>query len=160
MLVETPASADIRILHVEDDDDDALLVTRALKRLPHAVHLRRAVHGAAAVDLLSTAGQASVDLIILDLNMPVMDGTEFLAWLRREPVVDEIPVVVLTTVSDRAQLEDLCRRGANAALTKDMTDSDVKDLLQVITDLWFHGTVTTLERQLMFHPDPGVDARV
>jgi len=152
MLTIDHDAAEVRILHIEDDDDDALLVSRALQRMPHVVHLRRARHGAAAVDLLFTEDEAVVDLIILDLNMPIMDGYEFLARLRREPDFDHVPVVVLTTVSNRARLEELCRIGANAALSKDMNGNDERELVQIIIDLWFHGVVTTLQRELMFMP--------
>lgn len=148
MLTRSSSAAEIRILHIEDDDDDALLVSRTLDRIRQVVHLRRAVHGAAAVALLSKEDEPPVDLIILDLNMPVMDGYEFLAWLRRNPDFDSVPVVVLTTVTDRAKLADLCRRGANAALSKDMDGKDEEEVGQIIVDLWFHGSVDALEREL------------
>lgn len=148
MLTKDPCAAEIRILHIEDDDDDALLVSRTLDRIRQVVHLRRAVHGAAAVALLTKEDEPPVDLIILDLNMPVMDGYQFLAWLRSKPHFDSVPVVVLTTVTNRARLEDLCRRGANAALSKDMTGKDEEELVQIIVDLWFHGSVDALEREL------------
>lgn len=148
MLTRSSSAAEIRILHIEDDDDDALLVSRTLDRIRQVVHLRRAVHGAAAVALLSKEDEPPVDLIILDLNMPVMDGYQFLAWLRQRSPFSHVPVVVLTTVTIRAKLEELRQRGANAALSKDMTGKDEEELVQIIVDLWFHGSVDALEREL------------
>lgn len=149
MLISEPDQADLRVLLVEDDDDDAYLVERALKRMPDLIWMARASNGLEAKTAIETDADDPdrlPNLIILDLNMPVMGGGAFLDWLRAQPQYAGIVVVVLTTVRDMDVLRDMRARGANAALTKDMHDT--RDLGQIITDLWAQGYVDSLDREL------------
>ncbi|MDA8017953.1 MAG: response regulator [Thermoanaerobaculia bacterium] len=86
------------LLLVEDDEVDVLTVRRALKDLEVANELLVASNGEEALEILRNRGQEPKPaLVLLDLNMPRMNGLEFLRQARSESLVHGIPVVVLTT---------------------------------------------------------------
>jgi CheY-like chemotaxis protein len=87
------------ILLVEDDDVDAKTTRRALKDLRVANPLERVVHGEEALAWLRNPDNPRPGLILLDLNMPVMNGIEFLQVAKRDERLRSLPVVVLTTSS-------------------------------------------------------------
>src|SRR3954462_11878579 len=88
------------ILHVEDDDDDVFAISDAFARSAVRATLHRAANGQLAIDYLQNAsahGAKSLPrLILLDLNMPVMTGHQFLQWRASQPF-KRIPVVVLSS---------------------------------------------------------------
>jgi CheY-like chemotaxis protein len=87
---------------VEDDDVDAMTVRRALKELHVANPLVRVENGEEALSYLRDPDQVPPCIILLDLNMPVMGGIEFLQVAKNDAALKRIPVVVLTT-SDEQQ---------------------------------------------------------
>lgn len=90
------------ILLVEDDEVDAMTVRRALKELHVTNPLAQVENGEEALAYLRQPDQVMPCLILLDLNMPVMGGIEFLQAAKHDPRLRRIPVVVLTT-SDEQQ---------------------------------------------------------
>src|SRR5580765_6435282 len=97
-MVQEPA-----LLVVDDDTDSLTLLGLAIKRLPLRVRFATVQDGEEAVAYLNGEGQYSdrekfpfPRLILLDLKMPKMDGFAFLAWLRKQPAIGLLPVVVLT----------------------------------------------------------------
>jgi CheY-like chemotaxis protein len=98
-----------RILLVEDDDLDIISVQRSLKKLESEYELVTAYNGIEALDILKRI-PAPPDVILLDLNMPKMNGIEFLRILRSTESLKHIRVFVMTTSSestDRVLAEDL-----------------------------------------------------
>lgn len=86
------------ILHVEDDDLDALNVQRLLHRVAGITHIEVARDGLEALERLRSDELDLRQLVILlDLCLPRMDGFEFLAELRADPLLCHLPVVVLST---------------------------------------------------------------
>lgn len=85
------------ILLVEDDDLDARTVQRALRELHVANPVARVIHGEEALAWLRDPASGPPCLILLDLNLPVMSGIEFLQAAKADPALRRIPVVVLTT---------------------------------------------------------------
>jgi len=90
------------VMLVEDDDVDAMTVRRALKELHVANPLVRVENGEEALSYLRDPDQVPPCIILLDLNMPVMGGIEFLQVAKNDAALKRIPVVVLTT-SDEQQ---------------------------------------------------------
>ncbi len=88
------------ILLVEDDDVDAMTVRRTMRELGAPNPLDRAIDGERALEFLRDPANPRPGLILLDLNMPRMNGIEFVAELKRDPLLRMIPVVVLTTSSE------------------------------------------------------------
>jgi chemotaxis family two-component system response regulator Rcp1 len=126
-----PAGDPVRVLLVEDDEDDAELTRLALERCTTPSTLQTVGDGAQAVKWLNEAGgPAGVDLVLVDLKMPVMDGFELLERLRADHDLERLAVVVLTTsgrMEDRQRAHSL---GAHAYVTKDPSFPLYRDLLE------------------------------
>ncbi|MDO6389696.1 response regulator [Pontibacter sp. BT731] len=95
---------DVNILLVEDDYLDIMNVERELKKIgiTHPTHVAR--NGREALDMLRGTGVPKISpapsVILLDINMPRMNGLEFLAELRHEPEFSHIPVFIMTTSNE------------------------------------------------------------
>lgn len=96
------------ILYAEDDYDDYESVREALDQLSDHQVLLHAKNGAEAVSFLENATSLP-SLIVLDLNMPVMDGKEVLLWLKGKEEYKAIPVIVFTTSSREDDMK-LCQK--------------------------------------------------
>ena len=94
----------INILLVEDDEVDIMNVQRAFKKIKITNPLHVAKNGAEALEMLRRQGESAINplpkIILLDLNMPKMNGIEFLTELRADPALKPICVFVLTTSDD------------------------------------------------------------
>ncbi len=103
------------ILLVEDDQIDTMTAIRALKELHVTNRVEHVEHGEAALEYLRDAGKERPCLILLDLNMPVMGGIEFLRTVKGNGLdLKRIPVVVLTTSEeqqDKVESFNLCVAG-------------------------------------------------
>ena len=106
------------ILLVEDDEADALLIRDALlERDPYHV-ITQAEDGLVALQRLNDPALRRPDLIVLDLNMPRMNGHEFLEILKKDEKLKVIPVVVLSTSLAPDDIVGSYRRHANAYIAK------------------------------------------
>lgn len=123
------------VLLVEDDHADALLIEEALLERGMARLVTRAVDGVAALDHLRTA-RPLPDLIILDLNMPRMNGRELLAVLKADADLGAVPVVVLTTSGAPDDVSGAYRDHANAYVTKPVNLDDFTRAVQSIDDFY------------------------
>jgi len=112
------------ILLVEDDPADALLVEEALRARGAARSIAWVPDGVAALELLRDPEATRPDLIVVDLNMPRMNGRELLAVLKADDELKAIPVVVLTTSDAPADVRAAYERHANAYITKPVNLDD------------------------------------
>jgi CheY-like chemotaxis protein len=129
------------VLLVEDDDADAMLIEEALVDRGMARSVQRATDGVAALAYLRDDDSRRPDLIVLDLNMPRMNGRELLAVLKGDPVLSCVPVVVLTTSAAPDDVAGAYREHANAYVTKPVNLDDFIKAVQSI-DAFFLDTVT------------------
>ncbi|MDP9831222.1 response regulator [Kineosporia succinea] len=120
------------VLLVEDDPGDVLLVTEALERAttPPALHV--AGDGQEAMDFLHRPGRPRPDLILLDLNMPRLDGRQTLVRIKADQHLRAIPVVVFTTSDAEADVLSCYHGHANAFVTKPMGLDDLEDVVDQI----------------------------
>lgn len=126
------------ILLVEDDHDDILLIKKAFNSILDNFQITVAENGLEGLQLLSSnTDKLDFDLVILDINMPVMNGFEFLEKIRAEPVTTKIPVVVLTTTNNRAELDKAYALGANTVIQKDKFFELAPEVAQVLIDYWY-----------------------
>lgn len=132
------------ILVAEDDPDDREFLGEAFARLGLANPLRFVEHGVELLDYLRREGAYAdpassprPSLVLLDLNMPVMDGKECLARLRAEPDLRRVPVVVLTTSGDELDIERCYALGANAYVCKPMGFDAMLAVTRGIGLFWF-----------------------
>lgn len=88
------------LLLVEDDMIDAMTLTRACKELGVHCDIVHTKNGEEALNYLNTSNDAMPELILLDLNMPKMNGIEFLEKAKQDPKLKKIPVIVLTTSNE------------------------------------------------------------
>lgn len=99
------------ILLIEDDELDVISVERTLKKFHTSYHLQVAHNGKEALSMLTRSDDPiKPDVILLDLNMPKMNGIEFLKTLRQNPELKSLPVFVMTTsaeTTDRTLTEQL-----------------------------------------------------
>jgi CheY-like chemotaxis protein len=99
------------ILLVEDDELDTISVERSLKKLESEYTLQTAYNGIEALQILRNSDSGTLpDVILLDLNMPKMNGIEFLRIVRNDEDLKDIKVFIMTTSSessDRDQAEEL-----------------------------------------------------
>lgn len=112
----------IEVLLVEDDPGDVLMTEEAFAEYKVANKLYVVSDGESAMAFLRKqgpyAGAATPDLVLLDLNLPRMDGREVLAELKEDPVLRRIPVVVLTTSEAEEDILRSYNLHANAYVTK------------------------------------------
>lgn len=110
---------------VDDDQDDRMLIRDALEEVIDHVSIIEAADGKILLDMLALRGQNSQpSLILLDINMPRMNGLETLAHIRSSPNSEHIPVLMLSTSSDQYFVKNAYNLGVNAYLKKPVTFSD------------------------------------
>lgn len=115
------------VLNVDDSMTMRKIVSLALKGRGHSV--LEAEHGKAALDILS--GE-KIDAIILDINMPVMNGIEFLKEIKNTGKHTSIPVIVLTTQGEEELKEEALTLGARAFMVKPFQKDELADLLDTV----------------------------
>ena len=127
----------IEILLVDDSEADVRLTTEALKeaKLHNRIHI--AYDGESAMEYLRKPGQRRPDLILLDLNLPGMDGREVLAEIKTDPELAIIPVVILTTSRAEEDIIKTYRLHANCFITKPVDFQQFIRVVQSIEHFWF-----------------------
>jgi CheY-like chemotaxis protein len=127
----------LNILLVEDDDVDVMNVRRAFQRAHVSNPLHVASNGLEALDMLR-GGAIPLDrrLVLLDLNMPRMNGIEFLRVVRADAALRSLPVVVLTTSNDERDKVDAYNLNVAGYLLKPVTFSDFVDLMAALNKYW------------------------
>lgn len=130
----------IEILLIEDSPSDANLTMQSLQQAKITNRLHWVEEGEAAMDFLYRRGNYAdaprPDLIVLDLNLPGMDGQEILAEVKADADLRRIPVVILTTSSNE---EDVLRSydlNANCYVTKPFNVQQFIQVVQLISDFW------------------------
>lgn len=110
----------MKILMVDDDKTTRKLMTIYLGGKGFEV-----VAAENGLDALQKLGAEDVNLILTDLNMPMMDGVEFIRTVRSDPSRSRIPILMITTEADQEERDRAMAAGANGYLTKPVTAEDV-----------------------------------
>ncbi len=128
------------ILMVEDNPADFALVREALAECRLLNRLTQCQNGHEALAYLNRQGHyadaSRPDLILLDLNMPRMDGRELLQQLKADPVLRRIPVIILTTSADEEDVVNSYRAHANAFITKPVNFEGFLEVVRSVEDFW------------------------
>jgi len=126
----------LQILVVDDDDADALMISEALADSEPRATVERVADGQEALDYLRREGRfaeaARPDLILLDLNMPRMDGRETLTAIKSDEQLKAIPVVILTTSGATPDIVASYQGRANAYVTKPFGLEDFESTVRQI----------------------------
>ncbi len=134
----------IKILIADDDQDDQLLIRKALKSGRLVNQVKFVDNGEMLMDYLyrkgdyeELSGEPLPGLILLDLNMPVMDGREALKEIKTDKALRKIPVVVLTTSKAEEDILKTYDLGVNSFITKPVTFESLSSVLRATTNYWF-----------------------
>lgn len=141
MMNEIPNSSFVEILLLEDEPSDAYLVKMALKEGKVPANLHHAVDGREGLEFLNRtekyADMPRPDLILLDLNMPRMNGCEFLTAVKADERFKSIPVVVLTSSAVEKDVALSYQLGATSYIAKPADMQQFVKAIQQIGDYWF-----------------------
>jgi DNA-binding response OmpR family regulator len=121
-----------RILIVDDDPSIRTIVAKSLEQLPFAVGTELASNGMEAVDM---AGRDHPDLIVLDVMMPEMDGFEVCRQFRADPVLAQVPVIMVTALDDNDSIIRGIEAGADDFISKPFNHAELKARVKNITRL-------------------------
>jgi CheY-like chemotaxis protein len=138
--VTAPAATDTRVLNillVEDDEVDVMNVRRAFQKNHITNPLFIAANGVDALEQLrGGAIPRERRMVLLDLNMPQMNGIEFLRELRRDPELRPTPVVVLTTSNDERDRIEAYDLNVAGYLLKPVTFSNFCEVMTTLNKYW------------------------
>ena len=141
------------LLVVEDSNEDFEALERFVKRSPQAIPIKRCINGEQALAFLygnasSVDGEAlsqnstRPDLILLDLNLPGIDGRQVLRNIKQDAKLRSIPVVVFTTSNNPKDIEECYQYGVNSYIVKPIDFAQLKQDIFTLINYWFE--VTTL----------------
>jgi len=130
----------IQVLLVEDSPGDVRLTQEAFREANPAIQLNVVVDGVEAMAFLKHKGvhvhAPRPDLILLDLNLPKMDGREVLAQIKEDESLKLIPTVILTTSDAEADIVKSYQLQANCYLNKPVQLEAFENLVKSINDFW------------------------
>ena len=127
----------LNILLVDDDEVDVMTVKRAFAKANIANKVFVATDGVEALELLRADGvPAARRLVLLDLNMPRMNGIEFLREIRSDPVLHSLTVVVLTTSNEDRDRVEAYQLNVAGYLLKPVTFHSFADVMSTLNKYW------------------------
>ena len=125
-----------RILLIEDNDDDVLMIRRAFEKGKIGNGIYRACNGREGLEYFENEESTDIELILLDLNMEVMNGFEFLKQRQENPRARNVPVVVLTSSFRQEDINRAYELGANSYVEKPLNPRTFIEVLMKIEDFW------------------------
>jgi two-component system, chemotaxis family, response regulator Rcp1 len=130
----------VEVLLVEDSPGDVRLTRDAFHETNQSIRLHVAVDGVEAMDFLKKRGafvnSPRPDFILLDLNIPKMDGREVLAQIKKDDNLKTIPTIILTTSDSETDIRKSYELQANCYLSKPVQLEDFENIVKSINDFW------------------------
>jgi CheY-like chemotaxis protein len=133
----------LTILHVEDDPNDVLLIARAFRKaeIPAQIQVvndgEQAVHYLSGTNSFARREQFPVPaVVLLDLKLPRKSGIEVLEWLRAQPGLKRLPVVMLTSSRQPVDINRAYELGVNAYLVKPVNFDALIEMLKTVDSFW------------------------
>ncbi len=140
----SPKKTTVKILIAEDDVDDQLLLRQAIDSSHVQTELTCVENGEELIGYLTRKGKFAdkktsprPDLILLDLNMPKVDGREALKVIKQNPDLRHIPVIVFTTSQSEDDIDTSYMLGVNSYITKPMNFDELTHLIKDLDAYWF-----------------------
>ena len=127
----------VSILVADDDADDRMMISDALKESRLSNPIDFVENGEELMSYLNHEHRPKPGLILLDLNMPKMDGREALKEIKENPRLKRIPVVVLTTSKAEEDIYRTYNLGVNSFITKPVTFESLVKIIKEIGRYWF-----------------------
>jgi CheY-like chemotaxis protein len=125
-----------RILLIEDDQVDAIVIRRILRGLDAADRLDIVSNGEQALEFLQDPVCCQPSIILLDLNMPRMNGIEFLNIVKKDARLKMIPVIVVTTSESGPDIAESFRLGAAGYMVKPVAYQKLVEIITTIERYW------------------------
>jgi len=136
-------ASDFTILLVEDNPDDVLLIQRAFRKANLVNPISVVDDGEKAIAYLSGSGEYADRsrhpvpvLVLLDLKLPRKSGHEVLSWIKQHPALKRMPVVVLTSSTETADVNQAYDHGANSYLVKPVGFDDLFAMVKTLQPYW------------------------
>jgi CheY-like chemotaxis protein len=126
----------VSILLVEDDDIDAIGIQRSLKSFNLLNPIHRTRDGLEALEVLKNDAIARPFIVLLDLNMPRMNGMEFLSAIRSDSILSDIVVFVLTTSQLDEEISAAYKKNIAGYIVKSSSNQDYKQLIRFLENYW------------------------
>ena len=132
------------LVMVDDDSDDLFLATEAISEIDAGIVFHTLSNGAELISYLDREGQFAdpataprPDLVLLDLNMPLMDGHATLGVLREREEFRDIPVVIFSTSTAPKDIRKSYLGGANTYIAKPQSYDGLCEIMQRLSEYWF-----------------------
>ena len=125
------------ILLIEDNHDDCEATIRSLKKNHFINPIQWCKNGQEALNYLQNKNNQRPDLILLDLNMPGIDGRQVLQIIKTDTALKSIPVVILTTSADSKDVEQCYSIGASTYIQKPVNFQSLTEAIHTVKDYWF-----------------------
>jgi CheY-like chemotaxis protein len=133
----------VSILIADDDTQDTMLIRLAVKRAALGLRLESVTDGAEAIDYLMGRARYSdrqahpfPSLMLLDLKMPRLGGFDVLQYVRSQPGLRQLPVVIFSSSDDPKDIQRAYNEGANSYLCKPHSNEDLSALLRALEEYW------------------------
>ena len=153
------------ILYVEDEENDVIFMRSAWKKVGLLNPLHVVTDGEQAVAYLSGEGKyANRDehplpcLVLLDLKLPKLHGLEVLKWIRKQPSIHLLPVIVLSSSNTRKDVCTAYELHVNAYLTKPARTQDLVQMIASLKDFWLERVETPSKCAEIQKDSPGTQA--
>jgi len=126
-----------RILHVEDNPDDVMLVGMAFRKAGLAIQIDTAMDGQKAIEKLRNgSGSEPPACVLLDIKLPIKSGLEVLEWIRSQPHLKRLPIIMLTSSNQANDINRAYDLGANSYLVKPPELEQLIELAKTIDLYW------------------------
>ena len=149
MLIDIAHSRPAEVLLAEDNDDDVELTRQGFNRTKLLLNLHRVRNGEECLAFLRKQGEyvnaPTPDLILLDLNMPKVDGRQVLAAMLEDEHLKILPVVVLTTSEQEEEILKTYQMGCSSFIVKPVDFEQFLRVVRTIGEYWF--TVVVLPKE-------------
>jgi CheY-like chemotaxis protein len=133
-------SKPLQLLLVEDNPGDADLTRESVEASPTPIELTVAINGSEALEVIRRRGKFSAtrpDLILLDLNLPGVDGRKVLAEIKQDAELKQIPVCMLTSSQAESDIRQSYDLGANCYVVKPIDFKTFQSIVTKVGDFWF-----------------------
>src|SRR5215471_4057055 len=126
-----------KVLHVEDNPDDVMLIGLAFRKAGVAIKLEAATDGEKAIEMLSNGGSESAPAcVLLDIKLPTISGLDVLTWIRKQPNLKRLPVIMFTSSLLPEDINQAYDLGANSYLIKPSDLDALVSLVKTVEHYW------------------------
>lgn len=125
-----------KIILAEDNPADVKLAQLALRGLPPDLEMVQVSNGKELLEYLMQSSPEEIAFVLLDLNMPLVNGHDFLQIRKKEPNIQKMPVIVFTCSNDYEDIENAYSMGANAYINKPVDLDEYEQTFRSIIRFW------------------------